>query len=371
MKITVDQSNFLRELSLLQGIIERKATLPILSNVMLVAEEEGRLRIAATDLEIGFRSSIPATVEIPGATTVHARRLHDILRRLPSGNVGFHQKGTDLHLNCERIRYRLATQEPDLFPSLREKEGTPVAQIDAAPLADMIKRVLFAITSDDPRYSIGGALFEFGDDLLTLVGTDGHRLAVSRRSVHRTGSEKESWVVPRKASSELLKLASDHEGDVFLWSSGGSLFAQMGEREISSSLQEQKFPDYNRVLPEGNDKNIEIETTALRSAIERVAVLSQEHTRLIKLELEEGLMRLSSSHQQLGEAQEEIAVDYAGESIAIGFNAQYLLDFIAVAGTEKVLVSLGKEMGQGLFQPVRTEDDARKDTYIVMPMALS
>ncbi len=371
MRITVDQASLLRELSLLQGIIERKATLPILSNVLLVAEADGRLRITATDLEIGFRSSLPATVEQAGGTTVHARRLHDIIRRLPAGHISFKHDDGSLHLQCERIRYRLATQEASLFPSLREKDGTPVAQIDAAPLADMLKRVLFAITSDDPRYSIGGALFAFGDDKLTMVGTDGHRLALSRRAVHRSETEAVTMVVPRKAASELLRLAGDHEGDVFLWNSDGGLFAQMGEREISTSLQEQKFPDYQRVLPENNDKTLQIETTRLKSAIERVAVLSQEHTHLIKFELEEGLLRLSSAHQQLGEAQEELGVEYLGDSLAIGFNAQYLLDFLAVVGTEKVVLSLGKVMGQGLFSPLRAEDDEREDSYVVMPMALS
>ncbi len=370
MRITLEQSSPIRELALLQGIIERKATLPILSNVMLTALEDGRLLISATDLEIGFRSSVPATVEVPGSTTVHARRLHDIVRRLPAGNIGFHLDGHQLRLDCERIHYKLATQEPDQFPSLREKSGTPLAQIDAAPFADMIKRVLFAITSDDPRYSLGGALFEFGDGVLTMVGTDGHRLALSRREVHRTESESFRMVVPRKATSELLKLASDHEGDVFLWHEGGSLFAQMGERELSTSLQELNFPDYNRVIPTDNNKAIELGTASFKSAIERVSILSQEHTHLVRVELGDNVLRVSSSHQQLGEAREEIPVSYEEEDFKIGFNAQYLLDFLGVVGTERIVLSLGQEMGQGLLRPHRAEEDSREDTYIVMPMAL-
>lgn len=372
MKITVDQGTLLRELSLLQGIIERKATLPILANVLLSAQENGRLSIVATDLEIGFRSSVEATVESPGTTTVHARRMHDIVRRLPAGNLGFQLSDGFLHVRTERIRYKLATQDPEQFPSIRTREGKPVAQLSAAALADMVKRVMFAITTDDPRYSIGGALWELDEKSLTIVATDGHRLSYCQREVQRGAKSKggERMVVPRKAVSELLRLASDHDGDVQIWSSQGSLFAVMGEREVNTSLQEPRFPDYRRVIPENNDKKVQLGREALRSAIERVAVLSQEHTHLVKLELEKDMLRVSSHHQQLGEAQEEIPISYSGEPFAIGFNAQYVLDYLGVAGTESVQISLGQEMSQGLFEPVRDEDSGKKDKYIVMPMAL-
>ena len=374
MKITVDQGSLLRELSLLQGIIERKATLPILANVLLTAHENGKLAIAATDLEIGFRSTIDATVEAPGTATVHARRMHDIVRRLPAGNLGFKLTDSFLHLQTERIRYKLATQDADQFPSLRTREGKPMAQLSAATLADMIKRVIFAITTDDPRYSIGGALWELEANALTIVATDGHRLSFCRRPAQRTSKSKEveKLVVPRKAVAELLRLASDHDGEIQLWNSHGNLFAAMGDREISTSLQEPRFPDYNRVIPQGNDRIVEIDRNLLKTAIERVAVLSQEHTHLVKLELQEGMLRVFSQHQQLGEAQEELSVEYTGEPFAIGFNAQYMLDYLAVTGTEKVRVCLGQEMTQGLFQPVRPDEDGGKvDKYIVMPMALS
>ena len=369
MKITIDQSLLLNELSLLQGIIEKKATLPILSNVLLTATEDGRLSLAATDLEIGFRSSATATVEAPGSTTVHARRLHDIVRRLPPGSLGFRLDDGFLHLNTERIRYKLATMEPDEFPSLRQKEGSAQGGVPVHALADMIRRVVFAISGEDPRYSIGGALWELGDETLTMVATDGHRLSLSRRPA-KAAKGASKMVVPRKALSEMLRLAQDHDGDADLWSSPTTLFAAMGDREINTSLQEPKFPDYGRVIPKDNDKAFVIDREALRDAIQRVAVLSQEHTHLIKVELDDGLLRLSATSPHLGEAQEELAIDYSGESFAIGFNAQYLLDFLAVAGTEKVRLSLGREMGQGLFEPVRDDDAKGEDIYVVMPMAL-
>lgn len=373
MKITVDQSSLLKELALLQGIIERKATLPILSNVMMTADESGKLSLVATDLEIGFRSSIDATVEKPGVTTVHARRFHDIVRRLPGGNLGFNLKDNFLHLQTERIRYKLATQEPDQFPTLKTREGDPVAQMEASALSDMIKRVMFAITTDDPRYSIGGALWSLGSDGLTMVATDGHRLSICCREAQGVKKKKglDKAVVPRKAMAELLRLSSDHDGDVFLWASEGSLFALMGEREMQTSLQEPRFPDYQRVVPEDHDKEILLERDGFKSAIERAAILSQEHTHLVKLELDQGTLRVSAQHQQLGDALEEIAIDYSGKDFSIGFNAQYLLDYLGVAGTEQIVLTLGQSMGQGLLKPVRADEDVRQDLYVVMPMALS
>lgn len=372
MKIRLDQGALLRELAMLQGIIEKKGTIPILSNVLLTAVEGGRLSILATDLEVGFRSTIEAEIVEPGSTAVHARRLHDIVRKLPPGLVEFRHQSGSLHIQCERIKYRLATQEVEQFPSFRQKEGGPTSLLMAEQLADMARRVIYAVTSDDPRYTLGGALWEMQGDVLTMVATDGHRLALTRRTGQNV-SKKDlpAIVVPRKALAELARLAGDHDGDMYLWQATGSLFANFGERELWTNLQEQRFPDYRRVLPQGNDKIVEISTAALREAIERVAVLSLEHTHLIKLELATDLLRLSAVHQQLGEAQEELAVEYSGDTLAIGFNAQYLLDFLAVVGTERVRMSLGKEMTQGLFEPVRPQGDDREDKYVVMPMALS
>ncbi|RMG48711.1 MAG: DNA polymerase III subunit beta [Acidobacteria bacterium] len=372
MKITIDQGALLAELNLLQGIIEKKATLPILSNVLLTAEEGGRLRLAATDLEIGFRSAVPATVEEPGSTTVHARRLHEIVRRLPAGNLGFRLREGRLQIQMERIRYNLATMDPAEFPALRERKGDPSAEVEAPVLADMIRRVVFAIAGEDPRYSIGGAKWELESGGLTMVATDGHRLARVRRPAGVRGKKPVEMVVPRKALVELQRLAADAEDLVAVWPQENSMFAEIAGREVSTSLQEPRFPDYRKVIPQANDKVFTIGREAFRKAIERVAVLSQEHTHLVKLELEEGTLRVSATSPHLGDAVEELEIEYPGPAFAIGFNAQYLLDFLAVAGTDRVRVALGEAMGQGLFQPLREDgaDAGLLDDYVVMPMAL-
>lgn len=371
MRFVVDQSVLMRELSLLQGVVERKATIPMLANVLISAVEDGRVVLMATDLEVGFRATFHAQVEMPGTVAVDARRLHDIARRLPQGQIGFKLQKDSLHISLEKIRYRLSTQDTETFPSLPRREGEPNASIESRWLADMTRRVLFAVTTDDPRYSLGGALWRIEDDRLTMVATDGHRLSLSARPARRLEEIGGDIVVPRKALAELGKLAAEDEGETRLWIKGGSLFAEVGARELSTHLLEMKFPDYARVIPKSNEKKFEIGTSDLRAAIERVAVLSQDQSRMVKFDLAEHRLVLSTEHHVHGEAVEEMAVQYDGAPLQIGFNAQYVLDFVSSAGTETVRVELGEVMGQGLFSPARPEDDGRTDRYVVMPMALS
>lgn len=373
MKIVMEQGTLLRELSLIQGIIEKKTTIPILANVLLQATDDGTLSLTATDLEVGFRSTIKGQVGAAGRVAVNARRLHDIIRKMPTGSIGFRLDDSSLHLTCEKIKFRLAVQQADQFPSVRAHDGTPQVSLQATHLAEMIKRTLFAITASDPGYSLGGALWSMVDGSLTMVATDGHRLAFSKRPAEKVAGTLPEMLVPRKALGELGRLAAEHEGEVYLWGGGGHLFGLVGERELNSSLQEHRFPDYRKVinLALSNDKVFKVSTLRLKEAIERVSVLSLERTHLIKLELSAGSLTLSAVHPELGDAQDELAVDYKGKGLQIGFNAQYLLDFLGVAGTEMVQISLGEEMGQGLFEPVRTGDDVAEDRYIVMPMALS
>jgi DNA polymerase-3 subunit beta len=371
MKFSLDQASFMREIALLQGVIEKKSTFPILHHVLLTVTEEGRVTMVATDLEVGFRSEVAATVTAPGRAAVPARRLYEVLRRLPSGTLSIRLEGSAFHIECDRIKYKLTTQEPDQFPAVRTREGSPQAVVASDLLAEMIKMILFAITTDDPRYTLGGAQWEFSDDQLTMVATDGHRLSISSRPAQQVGKDFPVVLVPRTALRELQRLAADHEGDVYLWANSGSLIALVGHREITTTLQENhRFPDYRRVIPQNNDKVFEIGTQAMRDAVDRASVLRDEETKLVRLELGENLLRVMAVNDKFGSAQEEVNLNYAGGAIEIGFNAQYLLDFLNNVGTEQVRVLLGEAMGQGLFEPVRPAEDRRHDRYVVMPMAL-
>ncbi len=370
MKTIIDQPTLIRELSLLQGIIEKKTTLEALANVVLSAHDGGRVSLIGTDLEVGYQASIPATVERPGTVAVDARRFHDIVRRMPAGNISFELDGDALHITMEKIRFRLATHDTEDYPTLPRREGEPVGAVDGPAMAEMVRRVLFAITTDDPRYSLAGALWNLEEDALELVATDGHRLSMTRRPATRLQDVGEGILVPRKALAEIGRLVDDQEHEARFWVQNGTLFVAVGDRELSARLQEPKFPDYHKVLDVDNDKVFEIGTADLRAAIERVAVLSLEQSHMVKLDLAPERLVVSSRHHTHGEASEELAVDYGGAPLEIGFNAQYLLDFLAVAGTEKIRAHLGEPMSQGLFEPVRPEDDDRIDRYVVMPMAL-
>lgn len=370
MRFVVDQAALLRELTLVQGIIERKATLPSLANIVITATESGQLKILATDLEVGLRTGVAATVEEPGTIAVDAKRIHEIVRRLPHGNLSFREKDGVLHVNLERIRYRLTTHDTEDYPSLPVKEGNPAGTIRSSLLAEMVRRVLFAITTDDPRYSLGGALFRLEDGTLLLVSTDGHRLSLTERPAKRLDPEVNDLIVPRKALAEIGKLAADDEADTFFWVQAGTLFVQVGERELNTHLPETRFPDFTRVVPEGNDKIVEVGTADLKNALDRVSVLSQDQSRMVRFSLSPETLALSTEHHQHGAANEELSVDYDGEAIDIGFNAQYIADYLAVAGTETIRLKLGEEMGQGLIEPGRGDDDDAKDAYVVMPMAL-
>ncbi len=377
MKLILDQAALVAELSVLQGIVDRKAPIEELKNVRLEAKQDGRLVLTATDLEVGVVTQVTADVEEPGEILVEAREFHETMRRMPAGTVELRHPDDrgerKLQVEAERRHFRLPATDTSNYPTLPRKEGEePTAVISAGTLAEMIRGVIFTITVDDPRYSLGGALWEIESGQLTMVGTDGRRLALRRRPIQVVGDEIPKMIVPRKALAEIQKLAADHEGDAFLWVTPSHLFVQVGDRELETSLKNDTFPDYRKVIPENNDKVFDVDVKELRGALEGVSHLSQEQSRLVRLDLERELLVVSSSNPRGGMGRIELPVEYDGEILSIGFNAQYLVDFLAVVGTEKVRVSLGQPMTQGLFQPVREggAPEGVEDLYIVMPMAL-
>ncbi len=376
MKLVLDQAALVTELAALQGIVDRKAPIEELKNVRLEASPEGRLLMTATDLEVGVVTQVAAEVYEPGELLVDARDLHETVRRMPPGSVELRhpddQGERKLQIEGERRHFRLPAAGTANYPTLPREEGEPTAVMPAQLLAEMVRGVLFAVTMDDPRYSLGGALWEFSAGQLTMVGTDGKRLSLRERQVQVTGDEERKVIVPRKALAEIQKLAADHDGDAFCWATDTHLFVQVGDRKLETALKSDTFPDYRKVIPANNDKVFEIDTKEFRGALEGVSHLSQEQSRLVKLDLGEGMLVVSGWNARGGIGRIELPVEYGGAPLAIGFNAQYLVDFLAVVGTEKVRVSLGEPMTQGLFEPVREGEagDPRRDLYIVMPMAL-
>lgn len=372
MDFIVGRADFLRELQLVQGIVERKSTIPILSNLLLSATDDG-LRMVATDMDVGIEARCNAEVKEAGNITLNARRLMDIVRKLPEAQVGLRvEDETWVRIECETIRYRIAGQDEKDFPELKSFDLSQAVELDAADLRAMIEKVIFAITTDDPRYSLNGALLDVREGKMTLVATDGHRLAYVSRSTEATSQDALNVIVPRKTLSELQKLAEDQER-VRFGLQGNHMFFEAGQRLLQSNTLEGKFPNYEKVLPPGNDLEVSLETAAFQAALERVALLSTDRSRAVRFTLRTGQMELSSSSPEIGEAQEMMGVTYDGRELTTCFNARYLLDMLAVVGAPRIRFLLKDEQTQGLVEPVREEDAGKEEDYryVVMPMRVT
>jgi DNA polymerase-3 subunit beta len=379
MEFVVRSTDLLQELALVQGVVQRKTTIPILSNVRLEARESkkgGQIEIVATDLEVGVKTVCEAVVKKPGATTLPARRLHDIVRLLPDSEVEFKVKdGSWANVSCERTRYRLAAAGTDDFPTLPEYDFKDSRVLPLEPLKAMIERVVFAISNEDPRYALNGALLVIEKGNVMLVATDGHRLAMISRKGDVAGDGEGKVLVPRKTLMELLRFEPGAEGEVRFGVQGNQMFFKMGRRLLQSNTIEGSFPSYEKVVPESNDRIITVPTDSVRGALGRVSLLTQERSHLIKVSLEPGKLMLSTTNPEMGEAEETVSADYDGPAFQVGFNGRYLADFLQATNSERVRIELKDETSQGMLRPEGPDGPGSEESweyrYIVMPMRLS
>ena len=372
MELSLRKSDLLPELQLLQGIVERKSTIPILANVLIQAED-GTVELLATDLEVGLRSHCPASISEKGSLTLPAKKLYEIVKALPETDIRIagSSKG-GVKVAADRFDSRMQTLPHEDFPTLPKAGGAFSAVLGRAVLREMVAKTQFAITGDDTRYFLNGALFEFKTDVISLIATDGHRLAIV--SVEREkvkGGKGESneeirAILPRKTLWELSRLLGEGEDNVKYERGENHLFFDIGGRVLISRMIDAQFPAYERVIPTNNDKQIQFERDRLTSAIKRVALLSNERSRAVKFQMDNNQVEISSSSPELGEAKELLPVDYAGGSVQICFNAQYVLDFLNVAGTESVTLEFKDEMSQAVMKPVGA--NGCEYTYVIMPM---
>ncbi len=367
MEFVVRKTDLVKELSLVQGIVERKNSIPILANVLLEAERGGGLRISATDLDVSLRSSCAADVATPGALTLGAKKLFEIARVLPDADVRV-AVGADgwASLECERVRYRMAGLPREDFPALPEAEGGAAVELPAAPLREMILRTAFAITAEDARYYLSGALLVLESDSCALVATDGHRLAYCRATASLEVKEPRRILVPRKAVHELARLLEGADSVAFEAREAHLLF-RSGGRTLACKTIEGQFPAFERVVAVTGERKVELSREALVTAVRRVSLLSSERSRAVRVALGKGKLELSAQSPDQGEARETLVVEEPGPELEIGFNAAYLLDFLGVAGTETVWLELKDAESQGLLRP--GGDAAALDyRYVVMPM---
>jgi DNA polymerase-3 subunit beta len=367
MELVVRKNDLLRELQLFQGIVERKNTIPILANVLMEAKGD-QVSFLATDLEVGLRSRCSASVAKGGALTLPAKKFYEIVKSLPETDIRIAEDKGGVKVAADRFDSRMQTLPREDFPTLPEAGSTPTATLSRASLKEMVSKTQFAITGEDTRYFLNGALFVLRPDGMSLVATDGHRLALV--NTPREGApgvnEEIKAILPKKTLGELARLLVDGDEDIRYERGENHLFFDVGGRLLISRMIDGQFPAYERVIPKGNDKHIEFERDRLTNAVKRVALLSNERSRAVKFQIDAGKVDVTSSSPDLGEAKETLPVDYTGASMQICFNAQYVLDFLAAVTTDVVSLDLKDEVSQAVMKPVGAE--GYDYTYVIMPM---
>lgn len=371
MEFSTSKADLLKELTLTQGVVERKTTIPILSN-LLFEVEESTLRISATDLDLGIRCGCPAKVTNGGSGTIPAKRLFEIVRSLPDAEVHF--KLLENHwvqVTCARSSFKLVGMARDNFPVL-PTTPKPVAALPAGVCRAMMQKTIFAISSEESRYTLNGALLLMKPESASMVATDGHRLALVECDVQVQGLKSELRVlIPKKAMAELLRLLSEaeEESPVELSKDESHLFFQIGSRVLISRMLTGQFPNYEAVLPRENTRVVELDKEQTAAAVRRVALLADERSHAIRMQVEKDRVEIFSSSGEYGEAHEVLDATYDKESIQIGFNYQYLLDFMSVVGEGgKIRLELKDEQSAGQLRPA--EQGAYRYRYVVMPMRI-
>lgn len=368
MDFVVNKSELLRELQYVQGVVERKSTVPILSNLLLEISENG-LAITATDLDVTLQCNCPAEVKESGSVTVSARKLFDIARLLPEAEVHFKASSNEwVSVRCERSRFKVAGLSKENFPEIPPFEGDPVT-LPAGPLRYMINRAIFAITQEESRYTLNGALMMITPKHIRLVTTDGHRLVLITKPEEVAGVDSEIRVlVPKKTLAELAKLASDDILTVDFSHTENHLFFRVGERLLVSRILTGQFPNYEMVIPKENDRKVTVSTLDFSDALRRVAIMADEQSRAVRFAISPDQIDISSASSDYGEAKETVPAGYSGEAFEIGFNAQYLLEFLAGLDSETIAIEHRDRETQGLLRPEDAE--GYEYSYVVMPMKL-
>jgi DNA polymerase III subunit beta len=371
MEITVSKFELLRELTATQGVVERKTTIPILSNYLFEASGD-KLSLTATDLDLSLRTACSAKVKKEGSCTIPARKLHDYVKLLPDADITI--KLLENHwisIRCGRSNTKMVGMARSNFPTLPVFPTVGVVKIPAQVLRGMIAKTGFAIASEESRYTLNGALMVLKPESITMVATDGHRLA----HVERSGEKFEGvsgelkTLIPKKAMDELKSLLDSTEAESIDFAKDEStLYFRIGQRLLTSRQLTGQFPNFEAVLPKDNNKSVTLPGNDLGQAISRVAQFADERSRAVRLRMEKGELKLSASSTETGESEDTIETSYQGDSLTVGFNAQYILDFLKAVGAGDVKLEFKDAQSAGQLRPADSED--YKYRYIVMPMRI-
>jgi DNA polymerase-3 subunit beta len=370
MEFSITKNALQKELGFVQGIVERKNTIPALSNILIESVGENTIRLIGTDLDATLRCEAEADVKTPGAMCVGARKLFDIARTLPDAPVSFRKEENNwATVKCERSNFRLAGVERESFPEIPSFRSAPV-KMPAEVFKTFIDRTIFAITLEESRYTLSGAKFMLDKTGARMITTDGHRLAYIERKDIGEGAPKETidTLIPRKTLAELNKLTTGYEGEISLGADENHIYFEAGPRLLISRTLTGQFPNYEMVMPKNNDQVAIFDGAALGQAVRRVALMSDERTRAIRLHLVPGSLNIAAQTAEEGEAKESVATEYAGDEIEIGFNAQYLQDFLNGIGDGQVAFEFKDGNSQAQLRLVSDADYDYK--YVIMPMRL-
>lgn len=371
MKLNIERSALLKSLGHIQSVVEKRNTIPILSNVLLECEG-GQLSLAATDLDLAISEQVAAEIGAPGGITAPAHTLYDIVRKLPDGaqvELSYDGDSERLVISSGRSRFTLSCLPREDFPVMTQGELPHVFHVPAANLKRLIDKTRFAVSTEETRYYLNGIYLHVARDdtdgpVLRGVATDGHRLARFDMAQPDGLDEMPGVIVPRKAVGELRKLVEEYEGDITVSLSETKICFTFSDIILTSKLIDGTFPDYSRVIPEGNDKIMEIDSGKFAEAVDRVSTISTEKTRSIKLAMSAGNLELSVNSPDQGTAKEELAATYGADDMEIGFNSRYLLDILGQIEGDLVQVVLADSTAPTILRDV-TDDGA---LYVLMPM---
>ncbi len=333
MEFVIKQSALKEELGFVQGIVEKKSTIPVLSNILIESIGEGTIRIVGTDLDVTIRCEASADILQAGSMCIQARKLFDIVRLLDNADVHFKKEDNEwVKLSCGKSNFRLAGVSREQFPEVPEFRSTPL-KLSAKVFNHFIQHTSFAITNEQSRFTLSGAKFMVGDGKVKMVTTDGHRLAFIETSAAIDGTM--DALIPKKALTELTKISRDADGEISFGEDPNHIYFEVGGRLLITRKLSGTFPNYEMVIPKGNDKTVTFDAEEMKAAIRRVSLMADERTRSVKLTVKNNEIEINSQAAEEGEAHESLQAEYNGEEVTLGFNSQYLQDFLGVIGASE------------------------------------
>ena len=366
MKFSANRESLLKPIQQVAGVVERRQTLPVLSNLLLQVSPD-QLSITGTDLEVEMVAVVPISAEESGEITVPARKLVDICRQLPDkADIRFELIEQRLVIKSGRFRSTLSTLPAQDFPAVDKSASELTISVDSKRMKSLFDRTGFAMAQQDVRFFLNGMLIEVGDGVVRAVATDGHRLALNSIKLSESDVDNKQVIVPRKGVLELQRLLQEVEGNIEISFGSNHLGAVTNEFSLTTRLVDGKFPDYERVIPRGGTSVILAEKEELRQALGRTAIFSNEKFRAIRVSFSNGTIQLSANNPEQEEAEETVSVDYQGDPVEIGFNVSYLQDVLGVIAGDKVQITVKDANSSALLEEPENEDSV----FVVMPMKL-